>query len=93
MSRMRRAVAVFLLALVVALPLAALPDTEGVPRLWSGLLTGLWDRIAPILWLAEGSRAGADPDGLPAPTPPPSEDSMNALEEEGDSRAGADPNG
>ena len=93
MSRMRRTVAAFLLTLAVALPVAALPDTEGAPRLWPGLLSGLWDHIAPILGLAEGSRAGADPDGLPAPTPPPSEGSTTVQATEGDSRAGADPDG
>jgi hypothetical protein len=83
-----RAVAVFLLALALALPVAALPAGQRTaPR--AGVLETLWARLAPVLapvlGLFEKSRAGADPDGLTAPAPVPPVDD--------DSRSSADPNG
>jgi hypothetical protein len=91
MIRARRAVVVFLLTLTVALPVAALPASERAQP-WPGLLANLWARLAPVLGLAEKSRPGADPNGLTAPTPPV-EDSSAAPAQDGDSRAGADPDG
>jgi hypothetical protein len=91
MIRTRRAVAVFLLALAVALPVAALPAPErATPR--PSLLAVLWAHIAPVLGLSEKSRGGADPDGLTAPAPPAG-DSATSPADNGDSRSTADPNG
>jgi hypothetical protein len=91
MNHTRRAVAVFLLALAVALPAAALPAPERAQP-WPGLLAAFWTRLAPVLGLAEKSRSSADPDGLTAPAPPPAAPD-DSQAQEGDSRAGADPNG
>jgi hypothetical protein len=82
MNRTRRAVAVFLLALTVALPVAALPAPARAHS-WPGFFAALWARVAPVLGIAEKSRSSADPDGLTVPTPT----------NEDDSRSSADPNG
>ncbi len=84
MNRTRRAVAVFLLALAVALPVAALPAPARAQS-WPGFFAALWARAGVVLGIAEKSRGSADPDGVAVPAPlPPGED---------ESRGGADPNG
>lgn len=88
MNRLCRAFAVFLLALALALPAAALPAPERAPS-WTGLLATLWDRVAPAFGLAGKSRSSMDPDGATT-------DSRASADPNGattDSRAGADPNG
>lgn len=82
MSRKRRIAAVFLLALAAALPSAAMPDA-GRTASWEGLFDGLRARLAAVFEWTEKSRSSADPDGAPAA--PQAQD--------GDSRAGMDPNG
>lgn len=88
MNRRLRAAAVFLLLLVSSLPLAAMPARERSEAPWESVAAALWTRIAPVLGLFEKSRAGADPNGAPAPAPA---DDPQAFE--GDSRAGMDPDG
>jgi hypothetical protein len=83
----RAAVAVFLLALVVALPAAALPARERT-ALPEGRLATLWTRLATVLGLFDASRAGADPDGGAAPPP-----QASTPQDTGDSRSSGDPNG
>ncbi|HKI05416.1 MAG TPA: hypothetical protein VKK31_25775 [Thermoanaerobaculia bacterium] len=78
-----RAVAVFLLALVLALPVAALPAHQrAAPR--ASVWTALWARLAPVFGFFEKSRASADPNGLTPPAPPA---------DDNDSRSSMDPNG
>lgn len=88
MSRTRRAVALLLLALAVALPAAALPIPRQEPL--QGLLAGLWERLAPVLGLFEESRPSADPDGGATPA---AEAPTASQTNDGDSRPSADPNG
>ncbi len=88
MNRRLRAAAVFLLLLASSLPLAALPARERAEASWESVAAALWARIAPVLGLSEKSRASGDPNGAPAPAPA---DEPQAFE--GDSRAGADPDG
>lgn len=82
MNRARRAVAVFLLALAVALPVAALPAPARAHS-WPGFFAALWARVAPVLGISEKSQGGADPDGVTVTIPT----------NENDTRGGADPNG
>jgi hypothetical protein len=92
MNRTRRAVAAFLLAMAVALPVAALPAAERAQP-WGGVFAALWAHIAPVLGLAEKSRASADPNGVTVPVaPPPAEEDSNQ-QSDGDSRSGMDPDG
>jgi hypothetical protein len=83
----RRAVSVFLLALALAMPVAALPEAD--PDRPTGLFTAFWDRLASLLGTFEASwsgilQGGDNPDSsaLDASRPP-----------EGDSRSSMDPNG
>jgi hypothetical protein len=89
MNRARRAASVFLLTLAVAIPAAAGPSLGRVVSK-EGMLTTLWARLTSIVGIFDSSRAGADPDGTTATPPAPT---ANSQAEEGDSRAGADPNG
>jgi hypothetical protein len=89
MSRTRRVVAVFLLALAVALPSAAMP-AAGRTASWEGLLAGLRARLAPVFEWTGKSRSSMDPDGAPAAS---GEDPAASQAQDGDSRAGMDPNG
>ncbi|HEX7183825.1 MAG TPA: hypothetical protein VF756_18495 [Thermoanaerobaculia bacterium] len=88
MSRTRRAVALLLLALAVALPAAALPAPRQEPL--QALLETLRAHLAPVLALFQESRSTADPDGG---TSTATEDPTASQTDDGDSRAGADPNG
>ena len=88
MSRTPRAVALFLLALAVALPAAALPAPRQEPL--QALLEALRANLAPVLALFQKSRAGADPNGRTSTT---TEDPDASQTDDGDSRPGADPNG
>jgi hypothetical protein len=63
MNRMRRAVTVFLLALAVALPAAALPAPERTLSWGERVLSVLWAHLAPVLGISAESRASMDPDG------------------------------
>lgn len=89
MTRARRAAAVFLLTLAVAIPAIAVP---GPRRMASkgGVLETFWARLAVLVGIFDDGRAGADPDGGTAT--PPAQPTDRQLEE-GDGRAGADPNG
>lgn len=78
-----RAVAVFLLALALALPVAALPSGQSTASRAS-VWTALWVRLAPILGFFEKSRSSMDPDGLTTPAPSAADN---------DSRSSMDPNG
>lgn len=89
MNRVRRAVPVFLLTLAVAIPAAAVPNPGRVASK-EGVLTTLWARLTAVVGVFDRSRPGADPDGTPITPPAPT---TNSQLEEGDSRAGADPNG
>ncbi len=84
MHRTRRAAAVFLLALALAMPLAALPAPARAQS-WPGFFATLWARVGVVLGLSEKSRGGADPDGATVSIPPPPC--------ENDSRGSADPDG
>lgn len=87
MQRKRRAVAVFLLSLTLALPVAALPGWERAQESGPNLFAAFWARLAPIFRVWEKSASSADPDGLTSTSPETSQ------VEEGDSGSMADPNG
>jgi hypothetical protein len=87
MQRTRRAVAVFLLSLTLALPVAALPGGERAQESGPDLFAAIWARLAPIFGVWEKSGSMADPNGLTSTSPETSQ------LEEGDSQSSADPNG
>jgi hypothetical protein len=89
MSRKRRAFAVFLLALAAALPSAAMP-AQGRTASWEGFLAGLRTRLATVFEWSGKSRSSADPNGAPAAS---GEDPATPQAQDGDSRAGMDPDG
>lgn len=87
MNRTRRAVALFLLTLAVALPAAALPAPRQEPL--QAFLEALRERLAPVLALFAESLPSADPNGGTSTT----EDPAPTQTDDGESRPGADPNG
>lgn len=84
----RRAVSVFLLALALAMPVAALPEAD--PDRPTGLFTAFWDRLASLLGTFEASWSGDPQVGL---SPEPSDAIDFSRPPEGDSRSSMDPDG
>jgi hypothetical protein len=85
----QRAVALFLLVLAVAMPVAALPEEGPDPDLSPGLFTVLWDRLSSLLGRFEAVLSGTSPEGA---TPSGTLDfGRQALDS--DSRGTMDPNG
>jgi len=87
----QRAVAVFLLVLAVAMPVAALPE-EGVdPDRSPSLFTVLWGHLSSLFGRFEAAVSGSgleevDPSGVPdAARQPPDSDSRSSMDPNGGS--------
>ena len=85
----QRAVAVFLLVLAVAMPVAALPEEGSNPDRSPSLFTVLWDHLSSLFGRFEAAVSGTSLEGV---------DPSGALDSarqtlEPDSRSSMDPNG
>ncbi len=81
----QRAVAVFLLVLAMAMPVAALPEEGLDPDRSPGPFAALWNRLSSLLGLSESAGArspGEAVDGI-----------LSLLPWDADSRSSMDPNG
>ena len=86
----QRAVAVFLLVLAVAMPVAALPEESPDPDRSTGLFAMLWGHLASLLGHFEAVVSGT---GLEDVDPSSILDSARQPPLESDSRGTMDPNG